>query len=243
MLRLICALDDDQTMSDAQVAALLAAGSRRTTDEYRRFLESGELISGTRDNWEARPGIRALSAALRNERVDELRDLLQRAPSFAAFAAQVDQAEIGGVLDLSDVGRGKSTYRILGEITLLCAGLYPTPARPDAAAFASTAIHRFLELDRGEGLVLTGAWLESLIQNDGIHSEVARRRLDEASERGLLRRITEGSTTQVRFRDRVVHVLRLHAGQPIAMPVHLYQGDYLIPGKGSVSLRIEGSTP
>ena len=199
MLRLICALDDDQTMSDAQVAALLAAGSRRTTDEYRRFLESGELISGTR--------------------------------------------EIGGVLDLSDVGRGKSTYRILGEITLLCAGLYPTPARPDAAAFASTAIHRFLELDRGEGLVLTGAWLESLIQNDGIHPEVARRRLDEASERGLLRRITEGSTTQVRFRDRVVHVLRLHAGQPIAMPVHLYQGDYLIPGKGSVSLRIEGSTP
>ena len=243
MLRLICALDDEQTMSDAQVAAQLATGSRRTRDEYRRFLESGELISGTRDNWEATPGIRTLSAALRNERVDEFRDALRQVPSFAAFAARVEQAEIGRVLDLSDVGRGRSTYRLLGEITLLCAGLYPTPARPDAAAFASTAVHRFLELDDGEGLVLAGAWLESLIQNDGIHPEVARRRLDEASERGLLRRITEGSTTQVRFRDHVVHVLRVPAGEPIAMPVRLYQGDYLIPGKGSVSLRIEDSTP
>ena len=151
MLRLICALDDEQTMSDAQVAALLAAESRRTRDEYRRFLQSGELISGTRNYWEAGPGIRALAAALRNERVDEFRDALRQVPSFAAFAARVESAEIGRVLDLSDVGRGMSTYRMLGDITLLCAGLYPTPARPDAATFASTAIHRFLELDRGRG--------------------------------------------------------------------------------------------
>lgn len=243
MLRLICALDDLQTMSEAQVGELLAAGSGRTRDEYRRFLESADLISRTHDNWEARPGLRAFSAALRNERVDEFRDALRKVPSFASFAAQVEQAEIGRVLDLSRVGRGKATYRILGEMTLLCAGDYPTPARPDAAAFAPTAVHRFAQLDGGEGLVPTGDWLESLIQKDGIHPEVARRRLDEASAQGFLRRVTEGSTTQVRFRDRVVHVLRVHSGAPVATPVHLYRGDYLIPGKGSVSLRIEGSTP
>ena len=242
MLRLICALDDLQAMNEGQVGELLAAGSRRTRDEYRRFLESADLISRTHDNWQARSGLRGLSAALRNERVEDVREALRKVPSFASFAAEVEQVEIGRVLDLSGVGRGKATYRILGEMTLLCAGGYPTPARPEAAAFAPIAAHRFTELDGGEGLVATGAWLESLIQKDGIHPEVARRRLDEASARGFLRRVTEGSTRQVRFRDRVVHVLRVHSGVPVATPIHLYRGDYLIPGKGSVSLRVEAST-
>ena len=243
MLRLICALDDNQTMSDAQILELLGAGSRRTVDEYRRFLQSADLISCTREGWQARSPLQALSAALRNERVDEVREALRKAPSFAEFATRVAQAEIGRALDLSDMARGRTTYRILGEMTLSCAGLYPTPATPDAAAFAPIAFNRFSELDGGDGLVPTGAWLEALIQKDGIHPEVARRRLHEASAKGLLRRATEGSTTQVRFRDRVVHVLRLDAGEPVVTPVRLYQGDYLIPGKGSVSLRIEDLTP
>ncbi len=243
MLRLICALDDDQTMSEARIVELLGVGSRRTSDEYRRFLESAHLIHCTREGWQAKPALQMLSAALRNERMDEFRNTLRKAPSFAEFAARVEQAEIGRVLDLSDMGRGRTTCQVLGEMTLLCAGLYPTPAMPDAAAFAPIAFNRFSELDGGDGLVSTGAWLESLIQKDGIHPEIARRRLDEASAKGLLRRATEGSTTQVRFRDRVVHVLRLDAGDPIVVPVHLYQGDYLIPGKGSVSLHIEDPTP
>ena len=249
LLRLICALDDEQEMSEPRVMELLGVRSSRSRDEYRRFLSSADLVSVTDGNWKAEPPIQPLSAALRNERMEELRDVLLNAPSFSTFAAHIGQSEVGSALDLSGVvARGTNNYRILGEITLLCAlvrteGVYPTPTTPDAATFARTALDRFTELDRGEGLIATGAWLESLIRNDGIHPEIARRRLDEASTKGLLRRSTEGSTTQIRFDDHVVHVLRTDAGMPVVTPIHLYRGDYLIPGKGSTSLRIEGPTP
>ena len=249
LFRLICALDDEQEMSEPRVMELLGVRSPRGGDEYRRFLSSADLVSATVGNWKAEPSIQPLSAALRNKRTEELRDVLLNAPSFSTFAAHIGQSEVGSALDLSGVvARGTNNYRILGEITLLCAlvrteGVYPTPTTPDAATFARTALDRFTELDRGEGLIATGAWLESLIRNDGIHPEIARRRLDEASTKGLLRRSTEGSTTQIRFDDHVVHVLRTDSGMPIVTPIHLYRGDYLIPGKGSTSLRIEGPTP
>ena len=249
LLRLICALDDEQEMGEPRVMELLGVRSSRSRDEYRRFLSSADLVSVTDGNWKAEPPIQPLSAALRNRRTEELRDVLLNAPSFSTFAAHIGQSEVGSALDLSGVvARGTNNYRILGEITLLCAlvrteGVYPTPTTPDAATFARTALDRFTELDRGEGLIATGAWLESLIRNDGIHPEIARRRLDEASTKGLLRRSTEGSTTQIRFDDHVVHVLRTDSGMPIVTPIHLYRGDYLIPGKGSTSLRIEGPTP
>ena len=249
LLRLICALDDEQEMSELRVMELLGARSPRGGGEYRLFLSSANLVSVTNGNWKAESPIQPLSAALRNERVEELRDALLKVPSFSAFAMQIEQSGVGRALDLPGiVARGANTYRMLGEITLLCAlvrteGLYPTPAAPDAATFAQIALNRFSELNRGERLVATGAWLESLIRKDGIHPEIARRRLDEASKKGLLRRSTEGSTTQIRFDAHVVHVLRTDAGMPVVTPVHLYRGDYLIPGKGSTSLRIEGPTP
>ena len=249
LFRLICALDDEQEMSEPRVMELLGVRSPRGGGEYRRFLSSADLVSVTDGNWKAEPPIQPLSAALRNERTEELRDVLLNAPSFSTFAAHIGQSKVGSALDLSGVvARGTNNYRILGEITLLCAlvrteGVYPTPTTPDAATFARTALDRFTELDRGEGLIATGAWLESLIRNDGIHPEIARRRLDEASTKGLLRRSTEGSTTQIRFDDHVVHVLRTDAGMPVVTPIHLYRGDYLIPGKGSTSLRIGGPTP
>ena len=112
------------------------------------------------------------------------------------------------------------------------------------AAAPCIASRRFSSLDReGHGLVATGEWLESLIRDEGIHPEVARRLLDEASEAGLLRRSTEGSTPQLRFEDRIVHALRTDSGQPVVERIYLYRGDHLIPGKASVSLRIEDPTP
>ena len=248
LLRFICTLDDEQEMNQIRVTEFLETRHPRGRDEYRRFLSSAKLVSVVNGNWRAEPSIGPVSAALRNERIEELRDGLREAPSFAAFADRVEQSPVGGIVDLSDLGRGAATYRILGEITLLCAsvrgeGVYPTPAAPDAAAFGQVALERFSALDRGDGLIPTGAWLESLIRQSGIHPERARRLLDEASAQGILRRSTEGSTTQVRFDDHVVHVLRTEFGAPVVMPVRLYRGDYLIPGKGSVSLRIEEPTP
>ena len=241
MFRLVCALDDHQEMADAQVEETIQAKST----EYRRFLQSGDLAHLADGVWKASDRVRYLSAALRNERVEEVREVLLEVPSFAVFAKRLEALATGSALDTSGSRRGLMTYRILGEVTLLCAAasdrvIYPTPNVPEIGAFSKIASSRFSFLDReGHGLVLTGEWLESLIRDEGIHPEVARRLLDEASETGLLRRSTEGSTTQLRFGDRIVHVLRTDSGLPIVEPVYLYRGDYLIPGKASASLRIE----
>ena len=245
LFRLICALDDNQEMNERQILEILGATTRRRgADEYRRFLSSAGLVTVEGSDWKANTAAQQLSISLRNEHIGGLREALLRTPSFSAFEAHISQTNRGDVIDFDSLKRGATTYRILGEVTLMCAsvgneGVYPTPSVPDAAAFATAALSRFSEMEAGQGLVPTGAWLESLIRSDGIHPEVARRRLDEASERGYLRRSTEGSTMQTKFDKHVVHVLRVQSGEPVVLPVHLYRGDYLIPGKASVSLRIE----
>ena len=207
IIRLICMLDDRVEMTGPEVAEVLE--TRRGGGRISSF--SGICGSGFRHERDvaAEGLLQGLSAALRHERVDEVRKVLLTAPSFAAFSERVRKLSVGQTLHISTMGRGKFTYRVLGEMTLICASvsnadIFPTPTVPDAAAFARIALSRFSGLDGGDGLVATGAWLESLISQDGIHPEIARRRLQEASERGFLRRSTEGSTTQMRFDDRIV---------------------------------------
>lgn len=243
MFQLVCALDDRQEMNTAQVEEI----TRARSSEYRRFLQSADLAHVADSVWKVTDRVRYFSAALRNERVESVREILLKAPSFAAFAKHLEKLNVGDALDAAILGRGLRAYRILGEIALLCAtsdgDIHSTPNVPGIEAFSKIAVNRFSLLDQeGHGLVHTGAWLESLIRNDGIHPEVARRLLDEASKAGMLRRTTEGSTTQLRFSNRIVHVLRTEAGLPVVKPIHLYRGDYLIPGKASASLRIEEST-
>ncbi len=241
MFQLICALDDRQEMHHDQVEEILRSKGK----EYRRFLSSGGLIDITDGAWKASERLCRLSSALRNERIEDVCELLLAVPSFAAFAKILESLSTGTAMDTASLGRRLRTYRSLGEITLLCAAvageIYATPNVPDAVAFSKIALRCFSSLDReGQGLVATGEWLESLIRDEGIHPEVARRLLEEASETGLLGRSTEGSTTQLRFEKRTVDVLRTESGRPVVKRVYLYRGDYLIPGKASVSLRIKG---
>lgn len=244
MFLLVCAIDDLQEMRTQQVEEVIEAKGA----EYRRFLYSGHIADVTRGTWVANDQSRQLSAALRNERVDEVRDVLLRTPSFAAFVERLGELSVGETLDPEPLGRGRTTYATMGEITLVCAsvvgrGIFPTPERPEPETFADIALARFTALDRQSiGLVATGEWLESLVVHEGIHPEVARRLLDHASEAGLIRRSTEGSTPQLGFNDRTIHVLRSDSGTPIVERAYLYRGDYLIPGKASVSLRIEAAS-
>lgn len=244
LFRLVCALDDQAELPITQVETIV----RGRADEYRRFLDSGDLAVPATTGWTAKDRLSILAAALRNERIDEIRRVLLDVPSFAAFAERLDALSPGQALESSELGRGSRTYRVLGEIALMCATLprnrlFPTPNRPEPSEFALVALKRFAALDgeRG-GLVPSGEWLEALIEHDRIHPEVAQSLLDTTSGMGLLRRSTEGSTTQLRFNDRVVHVLRTRDGEPYVQRIFLYRGDYLIPGKASVSLRIEDPT-
>lgn len=244
LLRLICTLADNQVLDFTQAVSTLGVRHNRGAGEYRRFLVSAGLMDVEGGRWVAGPSLPTLAAELRNQNAAAFREALLLAPSFTAFHARVTRSAPGSAISLTDLSRGAVTYRKLGEMALICASvgraLYATPAKPAAGAFARIAVRRFKELDTGDGLVSTGRWLEALIRRDGIHPEVARQALQQASDAGLLRRSTEGSTTQTAHDDHVVHVLRIDSdGMPIAMPVRLYRGDYLIPGKASVSLRIE----
>jgi hypothetical protein len=243
---LLDALDNEQVLPESRIAKVVGAKGREGVADYRRFLLSADAIEVDGDNWRAKQLARELAVALRNEDIPGLRNGLKCAPSFADFARLIEQQPIGKALDLTRLRRAERTYVALAEVTEFGAsiygeGLYPTPSRPDPAGFARIAIDRFRELDRGEGLVATGAWLEALVRQDGIHPEVARMQLEAASSMGLLRRSTEGSTTEVRFDRHVIQALRVQNGIPNLQDIHLYRGDYLIPGKSSTSLRIEGS--
>ena len=244
LFRLICALDDNQAMTIDQIVEVLEIKNASGTDEYRRFLLSADLIYIEGETWKVKILLSRLSADLRNERVREVHDVLHVAPSYAEFVSFIADLKIGQTLKCPQLGRGARTYRVLGELTLTCVeiqgeGIYPTPSVPSATEFAPLALSRYSELEKGGDLVASGAWLEALIRKDGIHPENARLRLNEASEKGILRRSTEGSTMQIRQDDHKFHVLRVRSGMPTVVPIHLYRGDYLIPGKASVSLRIE----
>ena len=245
LFALIDALDNSQVLPELEIIKFLGSRNREGTDEYRRFLMSGGFIAFDRTDWQLEPEGQSLAIALRAEDAEKVRGLLLRAPSFALFAERLSQLKTGEIWEPAEFKRASNTYRTLGEATGLCAqvfgeGLYATPHAPDAEAFAPIALRRFEDLDQGDGLVATGAWIEALIRKDGIHPEIARRRLDDASAMTLLHRTTEGSTTEVRFDSHVIQVLRIRAGVPVIEAVHLYRGDYLIPGKSSSSLRIVG---
>ncbi len=244
LLRLVCFLDDEQAMPESKVLAFLGLGGASGISGYRRFLEPSALVRIANGMWCATSGTQSLAAALRNERLDDLFAALRDVPSFNSFVRSVSVLSVGQPLDSSVLKRGSSNYRILGEIIRICVplqgvGVLSTPSRPDAAAFANIALRRFSDIARGEDYVAAGTWLEALIREDGIHPEVARELLDEASGQGLLNRYTEGSTPQVRRGDQKFHALRVRSGMPVVEEIHLHRGDYLIPGKGSVSLRIE----
>ena len=248
MLRLVCSLDDSQEMTEPEVLEFLELGNPRSISEYSRFLAPSGIVRIEGGMWYAKQETQNFAAALRNESLDSIFDILSEVPSFKAFAERVSALSIGQPLETSGLKRGLSNYRILAEITRICVslqhiGILQTPWRPDIADFAEVALRRFTDLARGDRYVGTGAWLEVLIREDGIHPEVARELLDEASDQGLLNRYTEGSTPQIRVGDQKLHVLRIRSGTPVVEEVHLHRGDYLIPGKASVSLRIEETMP
>lgn len=248
LLRLICTLDDRQALEQAEVEQLLGLSSR-STSHYRRFLASADYIRLEGSRWTTTNLLKELSIAARAKDPRSMQRALAHAPSFQALVQSAKALNHGEPISFSDLPEGsRRAYLMLGELTLLCASVgkgsvFPTLSHPDPADFSELALAQFRELAGVERIVATGRWLESLIRHEGIHPEVARRSLEQATEAGFLLRFTEGSTVQTQYDHHVVHVLRIEGGMPMAKPIHLYRGDYLIPGKASVSLRLEGGRP
>ena len=238
---LIVLLDDQRTLTEETVRDVVGSKATSAAKEYQRFLRSGNLIP--LDSWSATPELEKLAIALRQNDRAIAAEIFLTVPSVARLFDGLANTSVGQPWDSTVVNRGVGGYMALGEILLAGASVtknayFPTPARPTAGEFSPLALEAFTALDTGGGLISTGAWLERMIVQFGVHPELSRELLMEGSAAGLLQRSTEGSTTDTRHDEHRISVLRVKDGHPTVESVHLYRGDYLIPGKSSSSVRI-----
>lgn len=244
LFTLVDALELRQRLTHQEVFEILGLASQSGITDYRRFLESGQAVLIDDDGWAATPVLKLMAIALRNSDPDDLRKALSSFPSFEMIEAELAKQAVGTPLPPNTFGRAMSTFTALAEITRLGAtvfgeGFFVTPTTPSDAEFADIALAAYEKLDEGSGLVETGRWIEELIKAFGVHPEISRLRLQTAAERNLIRRVTEGSTTDTKLDRHAVRVLASKGGHPVVRTEHLYRGDFLIPGKASSSLRIE----
>jgi pyruvate/2-oxoglutarate dehydrogenase complex dihydrolipoamide acyltransferase (E2) component len=244
LFRLIEELDRQQTVSEARVMVIIDAQKTSGLADYRRFLQSGDAVTFEDDSWHAGPSLRAISTALANADADALAQALEVFPSFVALRDALARAAVGEPVPVREIyKRAEATFVMFAEVTMLGAsvvgkGFFQTLTRPSDEEFARHAIEAFSKLPKEGGWASSGQWLEELIEHHGIHPLVARRRLDSASERGLVGRYFEGSTTDVKMDRHVIRVLSTSEGVPQLKTDYLYRGDFLMPGRGSSSLRI-----
>jgi hypothetical protein len=242
---LIDELDNRQRLTVDEAVVAAGVKGKSALDDYRRFLSVGGLILLDGGEWVSTENSQQLAIALRHEDAARVSDLLMGSPAYALLKQRLKAAPVGTPFEPKEFTRALTTFRTFAEVTNIAMqiaeeGIFPTFMVPNVHEFASIALKRFADLDHGDGLVSTGAWLEAIVRQDGVHPELSRSLLSEASSLGLLRRSTEGSTTDTRRDNHTFQALRTMDGRPVVQTVHLYRGDYLIPGKSSTSLRIEG---
>ncbi len=248
MLQLISRLGRDGGLNNEKAMQITGVESRTVFSEYKRFLLAGGFaISAEGALSPTEAGI-SLARAIGSADVDSLATELSRIPSVRLFLERLGRSAVGTAIELKVPERAETTYRALGEI--VCAGApiaeegyYATPARPRLAEFVDMALDRFNELDKGDGFISVGSWLEALVRTNGIHPERSRRYLDEASAAALIIRSTEGSTTDIRHDQHAIRVLRTGPSGPRVEVIHLYRGDFLIPNKSSSSIRLARPKP
>jgi hypothetical protein len=247
LISLIDLLANSSGVDDEAVMAAIDLRHPTGLAEYRRFLLSGGFIEDEPGRWVATDRLISLGAAQRERDLPEVAALLSHAPSYAALLRLLDEhASMGEAVSLPIPARVLPSYLALGEITgkgisIPNEGYFPTLAKPDLPQFVKLALERYKELTPDNGWVSTGEWLEALARKDGIHPIRARDALQEAAAGGLIRRFTEGSTTDTRHDDHTVRVLDVDAGRPKVAIAYLYRGDFLMPDKSSSSLRLQAA--
>jgi hypothetical protein len=245
LVELVQAFARRERMPDKVGMQHVGLATAKRYSDLRNFLLAGDFATKNSEGLVKTGLLDQLAEAMRTADVDTLKQFFLRVPSFRAF---VEELRLGHPLPHEAVQSISQsaivTYIALSEIA--CAameisgeGIYPTPHSPAPSEFARQALQSYNTLRRGEEYVLTGKWLEELVRRFGIHPIKARDRLNEAREAGLIERYTEGSTPETQFERHKVAVLESLKNRPSVRSLNLYHGDFLIPGKASVSLRLE----
>jgi hypothetical protein len=230
-------------LAESAARRIVESTTEETFTQYKRLLLSGEFVRTENDIWSITDAGSALALAIHECDPNGLTLSLSRVPTIASFLKELNEWKVGAPFASQIPERVQPTYKTIGEIACIGAsiaeeGYFATPRRPKIAEFVDIALECFGALDTGDGFVSAGTWLEELVRKYGIHPEIARRSLDEASASELIVRSTEGSTINTRHDKHAIRVLRKSSSGPRVETVHLYRGDFLVPNKSSSSIRL-----
>ena len=243
MLRLIAGLHKAGSLTGEDGMRTAGVTSTSSYAEYYRFLLAGRFAARRGDLISKLAPLDDLFEALVRRKRASLYELLRQVPSFETFSDALRSGKPHTGSDLGMRGGAFPTYCALAEITAAGLrfseeGIYGTPLNPTPLEFSQLGLAAYEAVSGGENLALTGRWLERLARHDGVHPLRARERLAEAHRAGYLRRFFEGSTPETRYRDRNLHVLFAENGAPDIRTVNLYHGDFLMPGRAAVGIRL-----
>ena len=243
MIDLMAALDQHGALYD--VAGMEAAHVNKMVsyEQYFRFLCSGGFAVASGAELQKTDRLSSLIRSMADRAFDEMRELLSWVPSFGAFLTRM---AVASPLAQGDSKIRATAFRPYCALAELCcagvrfaeAGIYATPENPVPEDFSRPSLEAYDAVRRGEDYALTGAWLDEMTQRFGIHPVRARQRLAEAHQSGHIRRYVEGSTPETRYGNRNLHVLSFDGGVPKVRNVNLYHGDFLMPGRAAVSIRL-----
>lgn len=243
MMQLVNALAERRTLSSSEVTAVLAVNESATPD-YKNFLVSGSFVEATTEGLKATAALDDLWNALGAANHAAVEALFRCVPTVRDFFEYVKTHRKASKSDKLPVpARAFTTYLALAEVAAVALSIYEeslfaTDAVPSVAEFAVLAWKTYSALTQGDEFIATGAWLEALARDHAIHPVRSRALLEEAWRAGLLDRFVEGSTPDTRYENHTFWALAGRQGAPDVQQVKLYHGDFLMPERASVSLRL-----
>ena len=237
---------DRATLSDVAGMEAARVNKMASYNNYWRFLCAGGFAVRSGEVLQKTDRLAALLRSMADGALAEVQWLLAEVPSFDRLLKNM---AVGSPLAQKDSGIRAAAFRPYCALAeLCCAGvrfgdteIYATPENPTPEAFSILALEAYDAVRQGEDYVLTGAWLDEMTRRTGIHPVRARQRLAEAHQGGYIQRYVEGSTPETRYANRNVHVIGLEHGVPVVRITNLYQGDFLMPGRAAVSIRLSRS--
>ena len=243
MLNLMAKLENTGSLSDEEGLPIAHVKTYSAYSQYYKFLIAGHFAGREHDRLVKTDLLDQFFKAMRVQSYAEMNAFLAGVPAFQQFS---NKLELGSALTQEASGLRKAAFPPHCTLAELCCigvrlpgeGIYGTPCNPTPADFVLPALQAYEEVRAGEDFALTGTWLECLAKRFGIHPVYVRRRLSEAHQGGYIRRYFEGSTPETRYDNRNIHVLRIDGETPVVQKSNLYYGDFLMPGRASVSIKL-----
>lgn len=244
MILLIQAFIEKKQLTDEEGIRTIGVKSPDKYEKYRNFLRSGSFITPKANAFAKTEHLQTLWDALLRRDYNQIELSLTAVPSFNAFREEIRSKKTIKAKSVSSVSKTAfPTYCALAEV--VCIGLqipeegfYSTSSSPTLEEFSEMAVNCYEKISKGEEYVLTGQWLEVMAKDHSVHPVMSRDRLNQAFLAGYLQRYVEGSTPETRFERHSMNYLNVKNGTPMIENVNLYYGNFILPDRASVRIRI-----